>query len=543
MTDSSISDSTSSPGFGRVFAALLSLTTLAFAQSVYQAVSGNAEFVVLNQISHADLFLIIFCFNLLPAAVLAICWQLIRGWNDQVATYFLSAAFLLLLTPFLFELHKTFLSPRLKFSHNTILLAVPLAIAAVIVFRYRNEFERFLLILTPVIVLFPALFLWHAWKEVATTAARPPTIAFRTTAVEPKSLAHPPVFLILLDEFTRPALLDASGHIDATRFPHFAALAGQSTWFTNATANAEYTTRSIPVIVTGNFPHANDASDAAYPDNLFRLLSPTYDVTIHEEVTRFCVDGVYHCPDAERVRQRDHLLWAVFELYLLRVAPKSVVVRIEANGLLLEQQRWREFLGEIGNSPGGKPPLEFMHLELPHAPYMLTPDGAIHETSPAGFDAKFAGDTELLQRLRGDYEMQIEYVDRELGTFLDKLKQAGIYDKSLIIVTSDHGVSWNSAAPGRVLTDANAEMIFPVPLFIKLPGQEDARTSAEDVQSIDLVPTIGAAVGVEVPWLVAGRDIFAPVAAPRQKIMVDANGRKFAYPPTFAETVPADVAR
>jgi hypothetical protein len=65
---------TSSPATQRgstlVFLALLSLTTFAFAQSVYQAIVGNAEFVVLNQITHADLWLIFLCFNLVPAIVL-----------------------------------------------------------------------------------------------------------------------------------------------------------------------------------------------------------------------------------------------------------------------------------------------------------------------------------------------------------------------------------------------------------------------------------------------------------------------------------------
>jgi hypothetical protein len=528
-----------SRSFLTVFVALLSLTTFAFAQSVYQAVAGNREFIVLNQVSHADLLLIILCFNVLPALVLAVVWIGARNFLGQrAANWFLSAAFLLLLLPFLFELHKTYVSPLVLFPHNTILLLIPIAIAAVVVFRYREAFERFLMVLSPVILLFPALFLWRSWNGVALPAN---TIAQRSSFTgETGNHSYPPIFILLLDEFTRPALLDAGGNIDSARFPHFAQFAQQSTWFTDATANAEYTTRSIPVIVTGNFPHGNDASDQAYPDNLFRLLAPSYDVTIHEEVTRFCANPAYHCPDAERVRQRGHLLRAVMDLYLLRVAPKSVVVALEVRDLQQEQQRFREFLSEIAAAPNGKPQLEFMHLQLPHAPYMLNPDGSVHPESPAGFDPKFAGNVALLARLRGDYEKQIEFVDSELGAFLDKLKQAGLYDQSLIIVTSDHGVSWNTAAPGRTLSDANADMIFPVPLFIKLPGQKDGKVSNEDVQLIDILPTIAAVAGVRVPWTVAGRDAFAANYPSRQKIMIDASGRTFAYPDTFAETTPKE---
>ena len=520
--------------FPLAFLTLLSLTTFAIAQSVYQAIVGNREFVVLNQISHPDLWLIIFCFNVLPAVVLALLWFAAGKSSAKAADNLLSAAFLLLLIPFFLELHRRFASPVLRFSHNTFLLIIPLAIVAWIVFRYRAEVERFLLVLSPVIVIFPGLFLWHAWSEVSPATPLPAgSSAPFVHASDGKPL--PPIFILILDEFTRPALLDSHGNIDAARFPHFAELARQSTWFTNATANAEYTTRSIPVIVTGSFPHGNDPSDSSYPDNLFRLLAPDYDITIHEVVTRFCAGPGYRCPDADRVQERGHLLDAVFKLYLLRIAPRSVVMKLEADDLRTEQHRFQEFLDEIG-APGGKPPFQFMHLELPHAPYMLTSGGGIREEAPGGFDPTFAGDTALLQHLRDNYERQIEYVDRELGRFMDKMKQAGLWERSLIIVTSDHGVSWNREAPGRVLSDANAELIFPVPLFIKLPGQTEGKVSNQDAQLIDIAPTIAAVAGIKIPWRTAGHDLFGSATPAREKIMIDANGKKFVYPPNFAAT-------
>ena len=82
--------------------------------------------------------------------------------------------------------------------------------------------------------------------------------------------------------------------------------------------------------MTGNIPHGNDASAAAYPNNLFRLLSPEYDITIHEAFTRFCARPEYHCPDAARVEKPGRLLRSAFELYVWRVAPTSVVVRVQA---------------------------------------------------------------------------------------------------------------------------------------------------------------------------------------------------------------------
>jgi Sulfatase len=526
----------SSPArFLSVFLGLLTLATFAIAQSVYQAIVGNPEFVALNRVTHGDLLLIIFVFNVLPAAILALLWALVQRWSARLAPGFLSLSFFLLLTPFLLELHKRYISPLLSFRHNTMLLLVPLAVSAAIVFRFRADFKRFLLVLSPVIVLFPALFLWRAWDEVSPIVAPLPA-AMQADAAATKP--GPPTYILILDEFTRLALLDSNGSIDASRFPNFARLARESTWFNNATANAEATTRAIPVIVTGNFPQAYDPSDAAYPHNLFRLLAPRYDVTIHEVETRFCTSSEYHCPDAARVSSERHLLRAVADLYLLRIAPLSVVLKLEAEQLQEERERFRDFLAEIGPASGDKPVLEFMHHELPHSPYLLTPDGAVHPRSPSSFYPALAGNREAIDSLRNAYEMQVEFVDRELGEFLDRLKEAGVYDQALVIVTADHGVSWKIDAPGRVLSDETADMIFPTPLFIKLPGQTKPVVSNADVQSIDLLPTIAAILGVKVSWTVAGRDIYDANSEPRQKVMVDANGRRFEYPPTFAATIP-----
>lgn len=521
----------------RVFLALLSLTTFAISQSLYESISGNAEFVVLNRISHVELLLVILVFNLLPAICVAIVWRFISGWRAGAGDKFLSFSFLLLLTPFLFELHKHFLSRLLAFPHNTILVLLPLALAAWICFAFRKEFMQFLLVLSPVIVVFPALFLWHTWSEVSP----PVTLQVSASAFEgkPTSADHPPIFILLLDELTRPALLNSHNQIDAQRFPHFAELARESTWFDNATANAEYTTRSIPVIVTGNYPNGNNPSDAAYPDNLFRLLAPDYSVTIHEAVTRFCSGSPYGCPDASRVERRGHLLEAILSLYLARVAPKSVVLRLQADDLKEQQQRFQEFLGEIAPpTSGSKPPFNFMHLELPHAPYLLNPDGSLHETTPNAFESWQAGDAEMLARIRQDYEKQIQFVDSLVGEFVARLKQAGLYDQSMIIVTADHGVSWNVNAPGRSLSAGSADLIFPVPLFIKLPGQTEGKVSGRDAQLLDIMPTVAAVAGVKIPWPVAGRDLFAPAARSREKVMFDSSNRRFAYPDNFAISQP-----
>ena len=46
--------------------------------------------------------------------------------------------------------------------------------------------------------------------------------------------ARPHAVLLILDEFPSDSLLGTGGRIDSTRYPNFAALAGDSVWFRNA---------------------------------------------------------------------------------------------------------------------------------------------------------------------------------------------------------------------------------------------------------------------------------------------------------------------
>ena len=66
--------------------------------------------------------------------------------------------------------------------------------------------------------------------------------------------APPPVVVAVFDQLPLASLLDREGELDRTLYPHFAALAGEATWFRNASAVTEATTYALPAIVTGNYP-------------------------------------------------------------------------------------------------------------------------------------------------------------------------------------------------------------------------------------------------------------------------------------------------
>ena len=60
--------------------------------------------------------------------------------------------------------------------------------------------------------------------------------------------------LLVLDEFPGDSLLDARGRIDPVRYPNFAALASDATWFRNAFSVYDSTTKAVPLILDGRRP-------------------------------------------------------------------------------------------------------------------------------------------------------------------------------------------------------------------------------------------------------------------------------------------------
>ena len=110
------------------------------------------------------------------------------------------------------------------------------------------------------------------------------------------------VVLIVLDELPTASIIDASGAIDAARFPNLARLAGQATWYRNHTTQAGYTTEAVPAIFTGQTPEGGPPLFTEHPDNIFRLLADSHDLVVSEALTQLCpvsVCGDHPTPPGE----------------------------------------------------------------------------------------------------------------------------------------------------------------------------------------------------------------------------------------------------
>jgi arylsulfatase A-like enzyme len=117
-----------------------------------------------------------------------------------------------------------------------------------------------------------------------------------------------------------------------------------------------------------------------------------------------------------------------------------------------------------------------------------------------------------LQEVVDAYDGCVSFVDTELGKLFSQLKDLGLWEDSLIVVTSDHGESFmeNDLMIGHGICAGNEETL--IPLIIKLPGSEFSGTRINHVvESVDIMPTVLSALGVSVPSGVQGQDMLPGV--------------------------------
>lgn len=101
------------------------------------------------------------------------------------------------------------------------------------------------------------------------------------------------------------------------------------------------------------------------------------------------------------------------------------------------------------------------------------------------------------------YDDCLVKVDAAVGEFLEHLRNAGIYERALIIVTADHGEAFGEH--DRYMHGDVYEANIHVPLLIKFPGQANAKRRIRDlVELADLFPTILELLGVPLLGAVDG---------------------------------------
>jgi arylsulfatase A-like enzyme len=123
-------------------------------------------------------------------------------------------------------------------------------------------------------------------------------------------------------------------------------------------------------------------------------------------------------------------------------------------------------------------------------------------------------DSRDLEHIVNTYDAEIRSVDDAFGTLIDYLKRAGSYDRTLIVLTSDHGEEFGEH--GRVGWHSHTlfDELLKVPLIIKLPdSRQGGDTVWQLVRSIDIAPTILAALDAPIPETFDGTNLLEMLRA------------------------------
>lgn len=121
------------------------------------------------------------------------------------------------------------------------------------------------------------------------------------------------------------------------------------------------------------------------------------------------------------------------------------------------------------------------------------------------------------------YRDALYYDDGLIGEILTKLKQAGLDNNTLVVITSDHGEEFNDHKKNYWGHGSNfSDVQIHVPMFMKVPGGESGDINRRTTH-FDIVPTLMQSVaGVTTPAAdySVGNNLFNAEAPPAQEMIV-----------------------
>lgn len=511
------------------FLVICGLSAAAVAAPVLDIYGRNPEVFVANRTSGPEIFLfglvIVLAVPMVATGVIWLAGNVSRRAGDVA---YLSLVVLL-------SVATGFVVSRQIFPEDTLLAVVSGMIVALLMILLHRWFRRalgyFALALPLILVLFVATsasarLIWEA----------PDPGADPTTPIERPA----PIVFIQLDELPVASIMDLDGSVNQRLFPNFARLAREGTWYRNAFSDSIATTQSIPAILTGKLGEKGlSPSSIDHPENLFNLLSGSYEMHVIEWIADMCPEDV--CPDyAGRAPARfTSLITDVSVVYGHLTLPGAL--RDELPSI---ENAWKGFLGD-GDAASGSgveieglpvpghgervewvdwvqrlidgieseapPTVHYAHLEAPHVPWKTNPTGTHYErpeeyTEVEGVEGDGRWATDPRPALIGfqRHLFQTGFLDTLLGRLFARLDETGSWDEALIVVVADHGASFVPGEHRRWPYEDNRDDLYRIPLFIKHPGQDQGRTVDTPAYGMDILPTIVEVLGIDTNWAFDG---------------------------------------
>ncbi|MBW2456082.1 MAG: sulfatase [Deltaproteobacteria bacterium] len=250
--------------------------------------------------------------------------------------------------------------------------------------------------------------------------------------------------------------------VDPRLTPTLWKLRGESLHFTRAYSAAATTLQSLPPLFAGRSLSSLSGEHMTLLEQHVRL-GATLAVRLSKAGYYGTAIENLELPDALRAGFANRSAW------WLDSAPRNGKERFEAAAITNEALR-------VMAAQGQQPLFLWIHYTDAHAPYL-----------------------ELDTSLRGAsrYEVEVAYVDFHLGRLLAGMKRNGMAQRSVVVVTADHGEELGQRSVeghGRYLYETSIH----VPLLVRVPGCQPRELTAP-VSLAQVAPTLAALAGVEMP--------------------------------------------
>ena len=373
-------------------------------------------------------------------------------------------------------------------------------------------------------------------------AASGAQIAFRVSRDKPgpalpfwgeARLLYPPkspprnVLLVSVDTL-RADRLGCYGYSRPTS-PRIDALAAQGVRFHHAISQAPWTTPSHTSMLTSRYPSSHHVTQSWAAFDRFLNDGHGYRV-LSEDATTL----------AEVLQDRGFRTLALTGGATVGAevgfAQGFDVYRDDGYGLL---KKVRPAVGRWLAESRDVPFFIFLHTFEVHAPY-LHPEMAegvltaaqresIHEYARQPGSGDVDGFAKRLREL-GLFRMEvtsalydggIQFTDAFLGLLMEDLHGLGLDERTLVVLTSDHGEEFSDHEPARFY-DAHCQTVYEemirVPLILRLPGTLSAgRVVDVPVELVDVAPTVLGLLGIQAPAVMEGSSLEGLAAGRTEK--------------------------
>jgi choline-sulfatase len=312
------------------------------------------------------------------------------------------------------------------------------------------------------------------------------------------------VILLLIDTM-RADKLRAYNPNTRVETPALEQFAKEGAMFVNAQAPENWTKPSVASILTGLYPatHGTKQSEARLPDGVLMVSEVFKQAGL--KTASFLANG--YVSDKFGFNQG----WDFYTNYIREnKSTTAETVFKEAGDWITKHkdERFFVYIQTIDPHVPYDPPSEFLKKYDPE-PYtgLISPRKTPELLEQVKRNPPVVTFTQRdRDHLEALHDGEVTYHDQQFGRFVERLKQLGLYDQVLFVVTADHGEEFRdhgSFGHGHTVY----QELLHVPFMVRRPGVVTAGKRIEEtVGTLDISPTILAEAGVAVPEVMEGVD-------------------------------------